>query len=130
MTEELEPFIDPKHVSYEESGTPGYKVPVHKAVLSLRPKTTIAWHADVPPNTTVEVDAHIPRLDAFWEIIKELVEKDDAASYETRGRKPCCFCDGVNEWASNFHHESTCVLAKARRLAWEIESIEHENTHS
>ena len=56
-----------------------------------------------------------------WNIVKELVEKDDAASYETRGHNPCCFCDGVNEWPHNFHHERTCVLAKARRLVWQKE---------
>lgn len=38
MSEELEPYTDPSDISYQDIGIPGYKAPIHNAVLRLRPK--------------------------------------------------------------------------------------------
>jgi hypothetical protein len=124
MNEELEPFIDPKDtLGYMETGTPGYKVPVQSAVLRLRPKTTITWHADVPRNTTVEVDAHVPRLGTFWEIIKELAE-NATAFRRYWGAYECPFCHVIHDVLDSFQHDDTCIVTKARSLVCELESGE------
>lgn len=44
---ELEPYTDPSDISYQDIGIPGYKAPVHNAVLRLRPVSQQAWQEEL-----------------------------------------------------------------------------------
>lgn len=78
--------------------------------------TSITWDDSVPPNTTSKADTHAPKLDAMWEIIKDLSESD-GVPFGSVGR--CCiFCDAKQVALSNIRHKDTCIISKAYRMVW------------